>query len=308
MLVVIALGGNALQPAGKRGVEGQWEAVSSAMASIADVIAEGYDVVLTHGNGPQVGFLLESFESLPLSEPKPTLDLAVAMTQGWIGFMIAHALERELAKRGIRRKAAVVPTRVMVSKEDWRPVKPIGRLYSREEAEMIAKKMGWNMKEDARGGYRRVVPSPTPVKVLEVDVIRTLVQNGIVPIAAGGGGIPVVQENGELKPVEAVVDKDLASSLLAVELGADRLTILTDVPGVAINFKKSNELWLRRVSAAELRKLYEEGHFPPGSMGPKVLACLRFVEATGKECVIGCLEEASRVIRGEAGTVVGREP
>ncbi|MEN3000000.1 MAG: carbamate kinase [Acidilobaceae archaeon] len=307
MLLVIALGGNALQPSGRKEVEEQWRAVSSAMAPVSEVIAEGHSVVLTHGNGPQVGFLLEAFESLPMTEPRPTLDLAVAMTQGWIGFMIAHALERELARRGVKKRAVVVPTRVIVSsdEQEWRPTKPIGRSYSKEEAEVLSKKMRWSFREDPRGGYRRVVPSPAPVKVLEVDVISVLLQGGFVPIATGGGGIPLARSNGELKPVEAVVDKDLASSLLAAELGADKFVILTDVTGIAINYKKPGETWLRRVSVRELRKLYEEGHFPPGSMGPKVLACIKYVEFTGKECAVGHLEDAYRVIKGEAGTSIG---
>ncbi|MCS7106979.1 MAG: carbamate kinase [Acidilobaceae archaeon] len=305
---MIALGGNAIQSSDRRGVEDQWRAVSNAMASVSEVIAEGHSVVLTHGNGPQVGFLLEAFDSLPMTEPRPTLDLAVAMTQGWIGFMMAHALERELTKRGVRKRAVVVPTRVIVNSDDpqgWKPTKPIGRSYTREEAEVLSKRMGWIFKEDPRGGYRRVVPSPMPVKILEVDTISALLQGGFVPIAAGGGGIPLARSNGELRPVEAVVDKDLASSLLAVELRADKFVVLTDVGGVAINYKRLGETWLRRASTKELRKLYEEGQFPPGSMGPKVLSCIKFVEATGKECAIGHLEDAYRVIKGEAGTTIG---
>jgi len=308
MIVVVALGGNAITPRGSRGSPGeQWEAVRLAARALADLVVEGYKLVITHGNGPQVGYLLEAFDSLPASIPRQTLDLAVAMTQGWIGFLVAHSVEEELSRRGVRRRAIVVPTRTLVSLEDpefSNPSKYIGRYYSEEEAARLSREHGWVLRRDPRGGYRRVVPSPTPLRILEVDAIRALLDRDFIVVAAGGGGIPVAFSNGTLKPVEAVVDKDLASSILAVELNADSLVILTDVPGVALRYGKPGEVWLRRVKVEELRRYYEEGEFPPGSMGPKVLAAIHFVEKTGRRAYIGLLEEAGGVVRGERGTVV----
>lgn len=308
MTIVVALGGNAITPRGSRGSpQEQWSTVRVAARALADIVEDGYKLVVTHGNGPQVGYLLEAFESLPPDIPRQTLDLAVAMTQGWIGFLIAHALEEELARRGVRRRVIVIPTRVLVSTGDpefSNPSKYIGRYYSREEAIVLSRELGWIMREDPRGGFRRVVPSPRPVRILEVEAIKLLIENDYIVVAAGGGGIPVALTNGGLKPVEAVVDKDLASSLLAVELGAHSLVILTDVPGVALRFGKTGEVWLRRVNVSELKRYYEAGEFPPGSMGPKVLAAIHFVERTGRKAHIGLLEEAVDVVKGYKGTVI----
>ncbi|MFZ8794842.1 MAG: carbamate kinase [Acidilobaceae archaeon] len=308
MLLVVALGGNAITPRGSSGSpREQWEAVSSASRALASLVEEGFRLVVTHGNGPQVGYLMEAFDLLPPGTPRQTLDLAVAMTQGWIGFLIAHSLERELARRGLRRRVAVVPTRVLVSLEDpefSNPSKYIGRYYGEEEAVRVSRELGWVMRRDPRGGYRRVVPSPRPLGILEVDVVRSLIDQGYIVVAAGGGGIPVAVVNGSLEPVEAVVDKDLTSSLLALELNADSLVILTDVPGVAVNYRRPGELWLRRVKVSELKKYYEDGEFPSGSMGPKVLAAINFVERTGRRAHIGLLDEALEVVKGLKGTVV----
>ncbi len=308
MLVVVALGGNAIQPKESKGYpEEQWAAVRRVARALAEIVSEGFEIVVTHGNGPQVGYLLEAMENLPLKTPRQTLDLAVAMTQGWLGFLIAHSLEEELARLGVARRVAVIPTRVLVSLDDpefSNPSKPVGGYYGREDAEVLHKTLGWVFREDPRGGYRRVVPSPKPLKILETPILKSLLEEKIIPIAAGGGGIPVASVDGTLKPVEAVIDKDLASSLLAVELEADMLTILTDVPGVAINYNTPKRLWLRRVKTWELKKYYERGEFPPGSMGPKVLASIEFVEKTGRKASIGLLEEAFKVIRGESGTLI----
>ncbi len=308
MPVVVALGGNAIAPRGSSGSpREQWDAVKTAAGALASIVEDGFDLVVTHGNGPQVGYLMEAFDHLPHTMPRQTLDLAVAMTQGWIGFLIAHSLEEELARRGLRRRVVVIPTRVLVSLNDpefSNPSKYIGRYYDEEEARRISKELGWIMKKDPRGGYRRVVPSPKPVGILEVDVIRTLVEEGYIVVAVGGGGIPVAIVNGTLKPIEAVIDKDLASSLLAVELKAESLVILTDVPGVAINYGRPGELWLRRVRVWELKSYYDRGEFPPGSMGPKVLAAINFVEKTGRKAHIGLLEDALDVVRGVKGTIV----
>ena len=300
MLIVIALGGNALLRKGQKGeVWEQWATATAAARSLA-VALKDVNAVITHGNGPQVGYLLEAFNSLPRARPRQPLYLAVAMTQGWIGFILQHSLEKAMPKR----KVVVVPTRVVVRSSDPAlrvPTKPVGPYYTREEAEELERRLGWIMREDPRGGYRRLVPSPRPVKVLESDYIRELALQGALVIAAGGGGIPIL-ETGE--PVDAVVDKDLASSLLARSIGADRLVILTDVPGVAVGYGEPGARWLSRVAVSELKHLHRMGYFPPGSMGPKVEAAIEFVEATGGTAHIGSLESALEVVAGTSGTIV----
>ncbi len=301
-LTIIALGGNAILPKGARGTpEEQWRTVEKAALQLVEIIEENPRVIITHGNGPQVGYLVEAFENLPPGKPRQTLDIAVAMTQGWLGYLIAHSLDKVLSGSSKPRIAAVV-TRVMVSRRDpafENPTKFIGSYYTREEAEKLARELGWIMKPDPRGGYRRVVPSPKPLKVLEAGIVRSLVDSGAIVVAVGGGGIPV-DEN--LEPVEAVIDKDLASARLGIEVGASRLIILTDVPGVALNYGKPGEKWLGRITLGEIKEYYAEGHFPPGSMGPKVQASIEFVEATGGVASIGSLGEAYRVYKMEAGT------
>jgi carbamate kinase len=305
--VVVALGGNAILPKGARGdPEEQWRTVKDAARLIAEA-TRGLETIITHGNGPQVGYLAEAFESLPPERPRQSLDLAVAMTQGWLGFLIAHSLEEAYRNLGIERRVAAIITRVEVDPEDpafKEPSKPIGSYYSREEAERLSKLYGWVFKQDPRGGYRRVVPSPRPVRVLEAQVIGSLARMGYTVVAVGGGGIPVVRRGNVFEPVEAVVDKDLASSVLARQVDADQLVILTDVPGVAVNYGKPGQRWLRRLTVSEARRLLERGEFPPGSMGPKVQAAVEFVEATCRGAVIGSLSEAGKVISGEAGTLV----
>ncbi len=307
-LLVIALGGNAILKKGERGdPKEQWNNVIKAARALVDVISNGNEVVVTHGNGPQVGYLAEAVMSISKKVPPQTLDILVAMTQGWLGYLIQHALQEELRRTGIEKDVATIVTRVVVNRDDpgfKNPTKFVGGYYTKEEAEKIAKDTGWIFKEDPRGGYRRVVPSPMPVDVLEAKVISTLARRGTVVIAVGGGGIPVVKENDSYKPVEAVIDKDLASSVLAIKIRADKFVILTDVKGVAINFKKPNETWLKEVYVNELEKYYNDGHFPPGSMGPKVKACINFVNETGNIAIIGSLEEAYKVISGESGTIV----
>ncbi len=299
---VVALGGNAILPKGSRGTpREQWETVRRAARQILRIASEAGGLVVTHGNGPQVGYLLEAFESLPPEKPRQTLDIAVAMTQGWLGYLIAHSIEAEAAVAGSTARVAVLATRVMVSRRDpafREPSKFIGSYYTREEAERLARERGWVMKRDPRGGWRRVVPSPRPLRVLEADRVRALVDSGYIVVAAGGGGIPVDEE---LNPVEAVIDKDLASSLLARQIGAGRLVILTDVPAVAVNYGKPGQRWLDRITAEEARRLLDEGHFPPGSMGPKVAAAAEFAEYGGIAS-IGSLDDAYRVYRMEAGT------
>jgi len=301
--IVIALGGNAILRRGTKGApREQWETVKAAAREIARIASNGSRVVVTHGNGPQVGYLLEAFESLPRDKPRQSLDLAVAMTQGWLGFLIAHSIEREAETLGVEAKTAVIVTRVMVSRRDpsfENPSKYIGSYYTEEEAKRLEEQYGWVMKRDPRGMYRRVVPSPTPLRILEADRIKQLVENNYIVVAVGGGGIPVDEH---LQPVEAVIDKDLASSLLARSISADRFIILTDVKGVAVNYGKPDEKWLTTVTVSQLEEYYAQGHFPPGSMGPKVKAAIDFVKETGGTASIGDLQEAYRVYRGESGT------
>lgn len=303
--IVIALGGNAILRKGAKGTpEEQWETVRQAAREIVRIAGDGARVVVTHGNGPQVGYLIEAFESLPPEKPRQSLDLAVAMTQGWLGYLIAHSIEREAGSLKIEAKTAVIATRVVVSRRDpsfQNPSKYIGSYYTEEEAKRLAEKYGWVMKRDPRGMYRRVVPSPKPLMIHEADRVKKLVDEGYIVVAVGGGGIPVDED---MNPVEAVIDKDLASSLLARTIGADKLIMLTDVKGVALNYGEPNMKWLSKVSVDELEEYYREGHFPPGSMGPKVLAAIEFVRATRGTASIGSLSEAYRVYKGESGTLI----
>ena len=306
MMLVVALGGNAILRKGQRGTpEEQWLNVTRAARLIVNA-TDNDNVVVTHGNGPQVGYLLEAMEAAADRYPRQSLDIAVAMTQGWLGYLLAHALDEALRAREAGRGVAAVITRVLVDPNDpafRNPTKPIGAYYTAEEAARLAREKGWVFREDPRGGYRRVVPSPRPLEVLEAPLIAKLAASGYYVVAVGGGGIPVVRDpSGSLKPVEAVIDKDLASSLLARQVRADRLVILTDVPGVAVNYGKPGERWLDELRAGEARRLLEAGEFPPGSMGPKVQASIEFVEATCKDAIIGSLDDALRVVKGEAGT------
>ncbi|MET1101631.1 MAG: carbamate kinase [Pyrodictiaceae archaeon] len=307
-ILVIALGGNAFLRKGERGtVEEQFRNVRIAARTIVDVYEEGYRIVVTHGNGPQVGNILEWMNALRDKIPPLTMDIANAMTQGWLGYMLQQAIGDELERRGGKRRVVSLVTQVLVDPTDEafrNPTKYVGPYYSKEEAERLSAETGWIFKEDPRGGYRRVVPSPKPLSIVEIDAIKSLLSDDYIVIAVGGGGIPVCRDGASLRGVEAVIDKDLASAVLAIELKASKLVILTDVEGVYINYGKPNQKLLRRIRLPGLRKYYEEGQFPPGSMGPKVEAAMLFLENGGKEAVIGKLEEGLEVVRGEKGTVI----
>ncbi len=306
--VVIALGGNAFLQKGQKGtVEEQWNNVVRSMKQIADIIERGYRVVLTHGNGPQVGNILVWMDSAKDRIPPLTMDIAGAMTQGWLGYMIQQALRNELRRRGINKVVVSVVNQVLVDKNDpafQNPTKYVGPYYTEEEAKKIAAEKGWIMKPDPRGGWRRVVPSPDPKDNLEIEAIRTLVNAGFIVVASGGGGIPVIYENGDIKGVEAVIDKDLAGEVLATKLGADYFIILTDVEGAMINFGKPDQKLLRRITVSEAERYYKEGHFKPGSMGPKVLACIRFIRHGGKKAAIGHLYKALDTLEEKTGTII----
>lgn len=307
-LVVIALGGNAFLQKNQKGtVEEQWDNVAKAMKQVADIVEKGYEVILTHGNGPQVGNILEWMDALKEKIPPLTMDFANAMTQGWIGYMIQQSLTNELRRRGISKQVITVINQVLVKKNDpafQNPTKYVGPYYSREMAEKVAKEKGWSMKPDPRGGWRRVVPSPDPIGNVEIEAIKTLLKNGFIVVASGGGGIPVIEENGVVKGVEAVIDKDLAGERLASLVKAEYFVIVTDVEGVYLYFKTPKQKLLRRLTVSEAEKLYREGHFPPGSMGPKVLAAIRFVKNGGKKAAIGHLYKALDVLEERAGTTI----
>jgi carbamate kinase len=306
--LVVALGGNAIQRAGQKGTaEEQVENVASAMASVAELADRGYRVVLTHGNGPQVGTILvqQAAAQEATGIPPMPMDIAGAMSQGQLGYMMQRCLQNELRKRGRPWPVATVITQTVVDPADpafGNPTKPIGPFYSAEQAEEMRAR-GLHVIEDSGRGYRRVVPSPMPAAIAEIYAIRTLVNSGTLVICSGGGGIPVVRdENGMLGGVEAVIDKDISASLLAQRLDADRLLILTDVERVSINFRKPNQQELSRVTVAEAKRYIEEGHFAAGSMGPKVRAAVGFVEAGGKQAIITDLHRALSALEGQTGT------
>jgi len=311
MRIVVALGGNALLRKGQRGTyEEQFENARRTAKFLADIIERGHELVITHGNGPQAGALALQNEIAKETVPPMPLDVINAETQALIGYMLQQSLINELRKRNIRKNVATIITQVVVKKDDTafhNPTKFIGPYYSEEEAKRLMKEKGWTMKRDPRGGWRRVVPSPNPIDIVEKDTIIKMLNQGIICITVGGGGIPVIIENGKYRGVEAVIDKDLASSLLARIIKADVLMILTDVDYVYLNFGKPNAKPLKKVTVSELKRYYKEGHFPPGSMGPKVLAVIRFLEAGGKRAAIGHLEQAIDVLDGKAGTQIFRE-
>jgi len=310
--ILIALGGNAFQTKGEPGTtENYWKNAYRAANTIVRIVKEGYKVAITHGNGPQVGTILEWMERSKDRIPPLAMDIAGAMTQGWLGYLLMQAIDNTLVKEGIRdsvKGAVAIVNQVLVSKDDpaWQnPTKYVGSYYTKEEAERLAKEKGWVIKPDPRGGYRRVVPSPDPKENIEVGAIKKLIEEGWIVIASGGGGIPVIRnEDGTLQGVEAVIDKDLAGEVLATALGVGTFVILTDVDGAYINYGKPDQKKLDVVTVSELEKYYKEGHFKPGSMGPKVLAAIRFIKHGGKKAMIGHLQKGYEVIKGESGTIV----
>ena len=309
--VVVALGGNAILQPGQVGTfEEQFLNIDGAMGRIAELVADGWRVVLTHGNGPQVGnLLIQNALAARTVAPMP-MDVCGAMSQGEIGYMAAQTLANHLAKRKLEVPVVTVVTQVAVDAKDpafAAPSKPVGPFYSEAEAE--AKKMmleeGHAMREDAGRGWRRVVPSPEPMEIVELEAIRDLVDGGVLVVCSGGGGVPVVRSRGALSGIDAVIDKDLAAALLAKELGAEALLILTDVPQAYVHYNTPEQKALSTVSVAEMEAFAAEGHFKAGSMGPKVAACLRFARAGG-DSVIASLTEVVPALQGTAGTrIVG---
>jgi carbamate kinase len=308
-IAVVAVGGNSLIRDDKhQSVNDQYLAAQDTMVHIADMVEQGFKVIITHGNGPQVGFiLLRSDLSTSQIHPVP-LDSCVADTQGAIGYNFQMALGNEFRRRGIKKDVVTVVTQVLVDKDDpsfLKPSKPIGKFYSEAEAKERAKKENWDIMEDSGRGWRRVVASPLPVEIIEENSIRSLVENGFMVVAIGGGGVPVIRDDkGQLKGVAAVIDKDYASALLACKVNADIFVISTAVEKVYLNFGKPDQKALERVTLDELNKYVGEGHFKPGSMLPKVKAVINFLREGGKHAIITNPENLARAVKGEAGTHV----
>ncbi|MGI6110288.1 MAG: carbamate kinase [Eubacteriaceae bacterium] len=307
--IVIALGGNALG----NNLPEQMAAVKETAKAIADLIEEGHEVVISHGNGPQVGMINLAMGELAKADPDnpvAPLSVCVAMSQGYIGYDLQNALREELLNRGIHKPVASLITQMRVDPEDEafkNPTKPIGRFMTREEADEMVAERGYDIKEDAGRGYRRVVASPKPVEIIEIETVRSLIEDGQVVIAAGGGGIPVYAQGNHLKGAAAVVDKDFGSSLLAQEINADWLIILTAVEKVAINFGKEDQENLASLTPEQAQVYIKEGQFAPGSMLPKVEAAVEFAESgEGRQSLITLLEKARDGINGKTGTVIRR--
>lgn len=311
-IAVVAIGGNSLIKDSKhQTVEDQYQAAKETTLHIADMIEAGWDVAIGHGNGPQVGFILRRSEIAARVEGmhEVPLDVCGADSQGAIGYALQQTLQNELFRRRIKKNVATVVTQVLVDRNDpafQKPSKPIGGFMDEPEAQRRASEMGWSVVEDAGRGWRRVVASPLPKEVVELETVRTLVDAGVVVITVGGGGIPVVDDgDGCYQGTAAVIDKDFASSLLAQQINADLFLISTAVEKVAINFGKPNEQWLSKMTLAEARQYLAEGtHFAKGSMAPKIQAIIWYLEAGGKQALITNPENIGRALRGETGTLI----
>ena len=306
-LAVVAIGGNALiRDRGHESIPNQYDMVCALAEDIAGMIEAGWKVVVTHGNGPQVGFILRRSELSIAEVPPVPMDYAGADIQGAVGYMFLKALRNAFKRRRIRREPACVVTQTLVDRNDpafANPTKPIGSHMDEARAKQLAKKYHWTVREDAGRGWRRVVPSPRPRAILETRAIKALAAEGYVVVACGGGGIPVIEdETGDLRGVEAVIDKDLASSLLARSMEADILVLPTGVEKVALDFNKPTQRWLDRMTLAEARRHQADDQFDPGSMGPKIAALVDFVGGGGRMGLITNPPNLSRALRGETGT------
>ncbi|MBR5997012.1 MAG: carbamate kinase [Bacilli bacterium] len=300
---VVSLGGNALG----NNAEEQKVLVSNVAKYIVKLMKDGHEVVIVHGNGPQVGMINNAFTDAK-SVPDMPFPECGAMSQGYIGFHLQNALQNELKSQGVKRNVATVVTQVVVDKNDplfQNPSKPVGGFMSKEQAEAVAKEKGWTVKEDAGRGYRRVVPSPLPVDIEEKEIISQLVKTGNVVICAGGGGIPVIREGNRLEGVAAVIDKDYASALVAELVEADYLVILTAIDNVCINYKQPDEIKLEKVGVDEIKKYLQGDYFAKGSMYPKVNACVKFLtKCKGKTAIIAALENAEKAFEEKSGTII----
>ena len=306
-IAVVAVGGNALiKDKHHKTVQDQFAAAKDTMSHIADMIEKGWDVVITHGNGPQVGFILRRSELAKDILHEVPLDYCGADTQGAIGYMFQKSLHNEFNHRGIKKDAATVVTQTVVNNNDpafKHPTKPIGTFMEEAEAKSRQEHDGWTVVEDAGRGWRRVVPSPLPEKIVEANAIQNLLKAGISVVGVGGGGIPVIEnEAGDLEGIEAVIDKDFSSSLLATVIKADLFVISTAVEKVALNFNTEDEVWLDSMTVAEAKQYIEEGHFAPGSMLPKVKAIIKYLENDGKKALITDPAHIGEALDGKTGT------
>jgi carbamate kinase len=306
-IAVVAVGGNALiKDKAHQTVQDQYECAKDTMKHIVDMIEKGWDVAISHGNGPQVGFILRRSELAKDELHEVPLDFCGADTQGAIGYMFQQALYNEFKHRGINKVAATVVTQTVVDKNDpafQKPSKPIGSFMDEADAKSRAEKDGWTVVEDAGRGWRRVVPSPRPIRIVEAEAIHNLLKAGFSAVGVGGGGIPVIEdENGDLIGIEAVIDKDFGSALLAKMIDADLFVISTAVEKVALNFNKPNQTFLDTMTVAEAKQYIEEGHFAPGSMLPKVQAIIQYLENGGKKALITDPEHIGEALDGKTGT------
>lgn len=305
---VVALGGNAISSTGKEDIHEQFANTRMSLGGIVELIQEGYKIAITHGNGPQVGNALLRVERTKNDIPALPLGVIVADTEGGMGYMIEQSLQNRLMTLGINRDVITIVTQVIVDPNDpsiVNPTKYVGPFYTKKQAEVLAELFSWVIKEDSGRGYRRLVPSPMPRRIVNRRTIQLLVDLGTIVIAAGGGGVPVYVENdGTLEGVDAVVDKDRASAVLAHDIDAQTLLFLTDVDSVYLNYNKPGQQALTKISVAEANKYLDEGQFPSGSMGPKIEAAVSFLICGGKEVIITSLDKAKQAILGNAGTKI----
>jgi len=308
-VAVVAIGGNALIKPGEEGsIYQQFANARETCSNLLNLVERDYDIVLTHGNGPQVGFALRRHERSRDVIPPYPLGVCVAETVGSMGYMLQQTMQNTVKKLGLKKDTVTVITQVVVDDKDpsfSEPTKPIGQFFTKEEIDVKVKDNKWNVTEDSGRGWRRVVPSPMPIRIVEKDTIDHLLERGKIVIACGGGGLPVIEnDDGTLEGVEAVIDKDYASSKLAQQLGIGEFIILTNVDKVALNFGKPDEVLLDRLTVSEAKRYFEEGQFPPGSMGPKIEAAIEFLENGGKRVLITSHENLMNAVDGKAGTVI----
>jgi len=308
-LAVVAIGGNSLiRDQDHQSIPDQYETVTVTVRQISDMIEAGWNVIVTHGNGPQMGFILRRSELAIHEVPPVPMDYAGADLQGSIGYMFVKAFHNEFRRRGLRREPVAVVTEILVDRNDpafSEPSKPIGSYMDEATAKALAAAQGWSVKEDAGRGWRRVVASPVPRQIIDSQAINQLARSGFVVIGCGGGGVPVIEdENGDLAGIEAVIDKDLASSLLARSIGADLFMIATGVERVAIDFNTPRQRWLDRMTVSDARRYYAAGQFDKGSMGPKITALVEFLEAGGKQALITNPPNIANALAGVSGTLV----
>jgi carbamate kinase len=308
-LAVVAFGGNALLAPEDDGSTGQQlERAREAVRKLIPIIGKGYELIVVHGNGPQVGNILMQAEEAAEKIPPQTLDFCVAQTEGSIGFLLELAFDNELPRAGFRKQVVTIVTLVEVDAADpafLKPSKPVGPFFSKEKAELLKRAAGWTMVEDAGRGWRKVVASPRPREVRGVEVAAALINRGHIVIAAGGGGIPVVvTDDGQVRGVEAVIDKDYAASMLAAALSANLFIVLTGVDRVSKDFGKPTQMELAEIDVPTAKRLLAEGQFPPGSMGPKIDAAIRFVEAGGHEVLVTRAESLAEALEGKTGTYI----